>query len=84
MKRALSPLVLLLLALGAECVAVRLLSRVDLVDRLMVRGQISYGVVAAGLLATRFFTLFVGPGWLLATLVVGTRRTASEPAKPET
>jgi hypothetical protein len=83
MRRALLPLALLAVAIVGHVIAVRLLSSVDLVDRLMVRGQAAYAALAAALLGLRFFALFVGPGWLVATLVVGSRHVATDVTKPE-
>jgi hypothetical protein len=82
-RRALLPLALLVVAIVGQYAAVRLLSSVDLVDRLMVRGQAAYVVLAGALLALRFFALFVGPGWLVATLVVGARPAATDATNSE-
>jgi hypothetical protein len=71
------------LAIALHHVAALLLSRVDLVDRLLVRGQVTYAAAFAALLAVRFFALFVGPGWVLATLVVGSRQAPDGRDKPE-
>ena len=77
------PLSLLALAIALHHVAALVLSRVDLVDRLMVRGQVTYVATFAALLAVRFFALFIGPGWVLATLVVGSRQASNGGARPE-
>jgi hypothetical protein len=71
MKRAALPLALFVLAAVVHFAAARVLSGVDLVESLVVRRQLAYGALAVMLLVVRLFALFVAPGWILATLVVG-------------
>ena len=69
MKRA-APFVLFALALAVQELAARALITVDLVDQLMVQHSMKFAVIALALLGARFFAIFVGPGWVIASLIV--------------